>query len=469
MRKTQKILEYEPMDKQRALHLSPAPCRAIFGGNRSGKTTCGGIEFLYHVTGIYPDWYPEEHRWKGAIKGRIIARDYQKGVGEVIIPFFDEWLDPGLVSKTVRNPMGIKVKYILKNGSVFDILTHEQDVEQFEGWKGHIAWFDEPPPRDRYIATLRGLVDYNGRHWLTLTPLTQPWIYDDIYTKADNKRIFVATVNIRENEHLSEESIREFEKALTEEEKEARIHGKFLHLSGLVYKEFDPDIHVIDPPEIKAGWTRYMAIDPHERTPTAVLWMAVDPNGRHYVYDELSLKDMDIKQIADAIHAQEGELTAQVRVIDPHMDKDNAIAGGFNVRKELMRHGVFCERANSDPMLGKARIRQNLAPRYSTILKKSVPNLFISRYCRNTIYEFQHYIWDDHRRNRDEYSPKEQPKKKNDHFMDCLRYVYNHNPRYIEQETEDEQQTVGWAGKYTKYPVKQAPKGSYYSLVEDER
>ena len=51
-----------------------------------------------------------------------------------------------------------------------------------------------------------------------------------------------------------------------------------------------------------------MAIDPHERKATAVLWLAADPKGNLYVYDELSLKDMDIEAMALAIHAQEGEL-----------------------------------------------------------------------------------------------------------------------------------------------------------------
>lgn len=468
--KSQKVLTYDPMPKQKLFHLSAAPCRAIFGGNRSGKTTSGGMEFLYHTTGMYPEWYPEAERctkrWNGAIKGRIIARDYSKGVGEIISPFFEEWLDDSLIARKVKNHMGIVVKYFLKNGSVFDILTHEQDTEQFEGWKGHIAWFDEPPPRDKYIATLRGLVDFSGRHWLTLTPLTQPWIYDDIYTKADGKRIFVATVNIRENEHLEESAILEFEKTLTEEEKEARIHGKFMHLTGLVYKDFDPDMHIIDPPEIKKDWTRYMAIDPHERKATAVIWLAVDRKGNMYVYDELSLKDMDIEQMANAIHAQEGELLPQVRLIDPHNDKDNAIAGGFNVRKELMRHGVFTERANSDPMLGKARIRQALKPQWSPVLKRNVPTLFISRYCRNTIYEFQHYIWDDYRRNKDEHGLKEAVKKKNDDMMDCLRYIFNHDPRYIQAEEEGASDVQQYGGTYAKYPIKPTRTGGYFDLVE---
>jgi len=463
--KTQKLILYEPMPKQEQFHLNRAGRRALFGGNRVGKTTSGGMEFLFHITGQYPDWYPEEGKFTGSIKGRIIAKDFQKGVGEVVTPFLDEWLDDSMIARRVKNPMGIPTKYYLKNGSVFDILTHEQSTEQFEGWRGHVAWFDEPPPRDKYVATLRGLVDYSGRHWLTLTPLTQPWIYDEIYTSTD-PNTFVVTIDIRENTYLTEEAIQEFENSLTQEEKEARLHGKFMHLSGLIYKEFVAETHVIDPPTIKKHWSRYMAIDPHERTPTAVLWVAVDEKDNHYVYDELWLRDMDIKAIANAIQVQQGENPAQIMLIDPHADKDNVVAGGFNVRKELMKYGVYTQRANSDPMLGKARIRQALTPRFSPLYKRSIPQLHVSSYCTQTIYEFQHYIWDEYKRNAEEYDKKEIAKKKNDHFMDCLRYIYNFGPRYIEEESEETE--IEYVGEYTKRPVEAPKKGSYHSLVEQQ-
>lgn len=455
------------MEKQLKFHNSAAGTRALFGGNRSGKTTSGGMEFLFHVTGQYPDWYPKEQRYNGAVKGRIGAQDFQKGVGEVISPFLEEWLDPSLIKRKVKNPMGIAIKYELKNGSVFDILTYEQTTEQFEGWKGHIAWFDEPPPREKYIATIRGLVDYRGRSWLTLTPLTQPWIYDEIYTKSDGKDIFVVTTDITDNIHITKEAIQEFTKMLTEEEKEARLHGRFLHLTGLIYKEFTPEIHVIEPPKVKPHWTKYMAIDPHPRNPTAVMWLAVDEKDNHYIYDELWLKDMDIKQIANAIISQEGYLPAQIKLIDPHADKEDTLAGGFNIRKELMRYGVFTQRANSDPMLGKARIRQALTPRFSHVYKREIPQLFVSKYCKQTIFEFQHYIWDEYRRNKEEFESKETPKKKNDHFMDCLRYIYNYGPKFIVKEIEEEE--VVYTGTYAKIPeVKPSrisPTG-YHELVE---
>jgi hypothetical protein len=463
-RKSQKILYYEPNDKILPWHCADATTRAIFGGNRSGKTTAGGMEFLFHITGLYPKWYPEHLRYKRAVKGRIIAKDFLKGVGEVIIPFLEEWLDMALVAKKQRNPMGVPIKWQLKNGSVFDILTHEQSTEQFEGWKGDILWCDEPPPRDKYVASIRGLVDYNGRNWLTLTPLTQPWIYDDIYTKADGKRIYVVTVDIRDNKHLPPEAIKEFESQLTEEEKEARLHGRFMHLTGLVYKEFDPQIHICEPVDARSNWTRYFAIDPHERNPTACLWLGVDSTGKIWVYDELWLKDMDVEQIAHSIHAQEGELKPHVRLIDPHSDKDNAIAGGFNIRKELAKYGVYCQRGNSDPALGKSRIRQALTPRYSPVYKTEVPQMRVSRDCRQTIYEFQHYVWDEYRRNKEEYEAKDQVKKKNDHFMDALRYIFNFGPVYRPPDEEEEE--IRYEGTYAKYPVKSESVGSYRALVE---
>ncbi len=467
-RASQKLLDYEPLPKQDPFHKSGASCRALFGGNRSGKTTAGGIEFLFHITGQYPDWYPKTQRYLGAIKGRIIVKDFTKAVGEVINPFFREWLDYKLIEKIWKNPQGVPIKYQFKNGSVFDILTHEQSTESFEGWKGHIAWFDEPPPRDKYIATLRGLVDFQGRHWLTLTPLTQPWIYDFIYTKK-SENIFCVTMDMRDNTYLTEEAIKEMEEAMTEDEKEARLHGRFMHLSGLVYKEFFPGHHVVERPVIQKHWTRYMAVDPHPRTPTAVLWLAVDEQDNHWVYDELWLKDMDIKAIAYAILAQEGDFPSHVKLIDPHADADNVAAGGFNFRKELMKYGVYTQRANSDPMLGKSKIRQVLTLRYNPMIKREIPQLHIGNNCTQTIYEFQHYIWEDHKRNKEEYALKEKPKKKDDHLMDCLRYIYNYGPRYIQQE-EDEFETK-YEGKYTKYPVAQQQSGGktgYHDLVEGE-
>ena len=465
-RKSKKLLYYEPHPKQLEFHKSLAPTRAIFGGNRSGKTYAGGMEFLFHVTGQYPAWYPKEARLQGPVIGRIVGKDFSKAIGKVIIAFLEENLDMSLLARNgkKRNPMGIPINWTLKNGSSFDILSYEMNTESFEGWRGHVAWFDEPPPRDKYIATARGLIDFGGRCWLTLTPLTQPWIYDDIFTKQGGET-YVNVVDIDDNPYLTKKDKDTFIAKLTEEEKEARLHGRFLHLTGLIYKEFNPSIHICEPPHVKKNWTRYFCIDPHPRTPTACLWLAVDPLGNHWLYDELWLKEMDLAQVANAIHAQEGNLPPSQRFIDPAMDKDNELAGGFNVRKELMRYGIFTERANTDPDLGKNRIRQALKPKYVPYYKMEVPQLRVSRFCTQTIYEFQHYIYSERKHNKEEFDPREKPRKKDDHFMDSLRYIYNAGPQFRPPD-EEEQEEVSYAGEYTKYPVKAPVKGSYHSMVE---
>jgi hypothetical protein len=67
-------------------------------------------------------------------------------------------------------------------------------------------------------------------------------------------------------------------------------------------------------------------------------------------------------------------------------------------------------------------------------------------------------------RNKESFDVREKPMKKSDHFMDCLRYLYNYGLRYVSPDVEEEQQ-VEYKGEYTKYPVKVATSG-YRSLVE---
>jgi hypothetical protein len=67
------------------------------------------------------------------------------------------------------------------------------------------------------------------------------------------------------------------------------------------------------------------------------------------------------------------------------------------------------------------------------------------------------------------FDQKNIPIKKNDHFMDCLKYLYNFGPTYIPPESNDEGEII-WSGEYVKYPTKQtkvSPKG-YYDLVEQQ-
>lgn len=170
-------------------HTSLADVRAFFGSNRSGKTTAGVVEISYHLTGLYPDWYPIERRYNTPVKARVLANDFKKAVGEVITEAIDTWLPASWIEDKDKNSQGIYDKYWIKHKSggvsSFDIITYEQDVSVAEGWSGHFVWYDEPPPRNHRIATARGLIDYEGWEIFTLTPLKEAWLMDEIYLKGE--------------------------------------------------------------------------------------------------------------------------------------------------------------------------------------------------------------------------------------------------------------------------------------------
>ena len=104
---------------------------------------------------------------------------------------------------------------------------------------------------------------------------------------------------------------------------------------------------------------------------------------------------------------------------------------------------------------------------YQQLSKQVAPALKVFRSCKQTIYEFQHYLWDDYRRNKEELGIKDQVKKKDDHFMDCLRYIYNFDPRFFPVDDEEDEE-LDYTGEYVKYP-KEPARGGYHSLIENQQ
>ncbi len=173
---------------QHSFHTSLADVRLFLGSNQSGKTTCGIIEDCIHLTGKYPVWYPKERRYSRPVKGRILANDFKKAVGEVITEAIDKWLPKSCLESKDKNNQGIYDKYFIKHKSggisTLDIVTYEQDSAVCEGCTNDFAHYDEPPPITHRVATARGLMARNGWEIFTLTPLREAWIFDKIFQQS---------------------------------------------------------------------------------------------------------------------------------------------------------------------------------------------------------------------------------------------------------------------------------------------
>ena len=418
------ILYYKPQTHQEAFHKSVKKLRLVAGSNQSGKTHSSCAEGIMLSLGIHP--YRKMHIPN---KGRVVATDLQKGIGEVVQEKYEQLIPKSEIRQIKKYSSGQLAKIIYKNGSSVEFLSYEQDTGLFEGWVGDWVQFDEPPPRDKYIACMRGLMRNKGICWLALTPLSEAWVYDEIYTQAGESedRPDVFTFDIRENAYLTEAEILDFEKRLTPDEKEARLHGKFRHLSGLIYKEFKPETHIIDEFTIPKDWERYCAMDYHPRISCAVLWLAVDPKGRCYAYDELWI-DKTIKEQADLIKAKEGKDSIRARFIDPLSATPDRISGS-SPQREFIKCGLSFRSATKDWITGKNKVQEMLM-----LDKEGKPGIYFLRNAvPKMIDAMLHYQWEEFAQRTGE---KEQPAKKYGHFPDCLRYILVINPSYDKKKLD---------------------------------
>lgn len=444
--------DYVPEPKQKEWHLSKSSTRLILGGNRSGKTIAAFHDVIWQLTGDYPDWYLDDMKLETPVYSRWIATDYKQGVGGVFQPYFKDLIPKSLIKRVQKTQQGIICKVFWKNGSELELLTDEQDVGIFEGWHGHRLHVDEPCARSRYIASKRGLIDYGGKSSFSLTPLKEPWIYDELYEQADGNRIFAVTIDIEENPHIPKEEIDEFKKSLTDDEKEARIHGRFSHLTGIIYKEFEKDVHIIPDRDIPKNWPTVHLIDPHDRKPHANVWVAVDEFDNLYFYDELESSGT-IPQISAKIRLKEFKRKADIRIGDPNkmmsppkigskgslksefaqdtMYTEDEIDKNQGLRDKVKIHGLhFSVNVNNSLDAGHLKVKRYLMyDKTKPIGIGNRPKIYFFKSCVKTIRGMTHYIWDDHR-NAEGKSLKEKPKDEFKDFPDLVRYACMSNLKY---------------------------------------
>ena len=429
---------YIPNTIQYQAHCSKAKVICIVKGNRMGGSTFGACEVAYHITKKYPDWFPKERRFRRPIKIRIATDRFFK-IDSVIEPKLREFMPAKEIIRVRRSPQGYISKLHTKDGSMIEFLTSEQDQMAWEGQDLDFFWGDEPQKRSHWIATKRGLLDRSGYSVFTFTPLIEPWMKEELVDKADGKivEVFYGTTrdnlyDIKGNRILKEEDIREFENLLTDDEKETRIYGKFFHLKGLVYKEFNPSVHLIDDFKYEDGYPVICVLDPHDRLPHHIIWAMVDRINDIYIIYEI-VKDGTIQEISALIRATEQYFGWRVvkRLIDPNFGRKPLLSTGLSVIDEFFKYKVsFCE-ADDDKVTGHLKVKQML--HYDSKRPLDINNkpklFFVKDRVPKTIHSMLNYQYEEWRSNQDR-DPKETEKPKDCHGADVTRYLCMSNPEF---------------------------------------
>jgi phage terminase large subunit-like protein len=437
---------YQPHDKQQRFHKSEKKIRLYIGGNRSGKTLGGVAEDLWWLNKTHP--YMRLPVGEEPVRGRVVAVDFLNGIDKIILPQFSNMTPKSmLVNGSWEDSYDKQARTLtFRNNSFVEFMSYDQDLDKFAGTSRHFVHLDEEPPKPIYTENFARVVDTNGRMWMTMTPVDgMTWVYDTIYEPGilgTSRNVSVTIVDMFDNPHVSEESKQDFLESLDEEEREARIHGKFIQMGGLIYKVFDPTpggVHVVDkqilPPD---NWEVIMGLDHGFNNPTAVGFHMVSPEGDIITFAEHYERGLTVAENAEKIKlkiAQIGRMP-DIFIADPSIRNKDPITG-TSIQEEYRKAGLNFMLGNNDVRAGIVRVNGYLKPRITASGKKVRAKYHITTNCPSHIKEFTKYRWKTYKNKADQFNNNvfEEPHKKDDHAMDELRYVINSRPELFAEDT----------------------------------
>lgn len=467
MQKECGIAFYRPHFYQHKFHTSSAKRRGLFAGNRFGKSAANGAETVSWMLGERPFYKTSfdilaielvlgtrkvvlSQRFDGSpthpfvrqgippwpTKQLIITTNWDK-VHEIWTAQdadrpgkFWQYVPKGFVKKTVRNHEGVIDEIYGTNGALVkfqsvDAFKRNPQIAESSDWDR--VSLDEPAPEDMWKGAARGLVDRNGQGDFTLTSMQEMWIYDYFNSEEAKDKAGRESwrATMRDNPHLTDIAIEKYAEDLTDDERQCRIEGLPLELSGLVYKEFRRDTHVLkelparvvipqtkENPEQVYEWRDfhlppkdhllYVRVDPHPQTPHAVSFFALGPSGVPVQCHEIWLAtdaDSIARETRDYIRST-GLYLAGLKM-DPAAWVPDSVTRVASIAQTFAKYDLFASRASKDMTNGILKTRTALKNR----------KILFSPNCKRTLWEISRYHYD----------KENKPVDRDDHFMENLR------------------------------------------------
>lgn len=385
------------------------------------------------------------HNWPFPKVGRIASDP--TNIEKNIIPQLKFWFPDESLGhyKTRKNNKTYESEWITNTGWKFDIMSYDQDPKEYEGVTLGWAWLDEPPPE----AVLKAIISrmrLGGIIFISATPLAgSAYLYDTFAT--GNTKVMIVGPNGEQivyerpvsyveadvwsacrdipgtRGHLAKSDILKMIAEYDEDEMQARMYGKFQHLIGLVFKQWNRRVHAIKPFIVNhEDYEVWQMLDPHPRNPDAVLWCAVDKYGRKFVIDELYENVNSVEELAYKIKKKDSQYRVTKRLIDPSAYVVNQHdSDGKSLADRLADYGLQYEAGSKLRTAANRRIGDALAFQEVAGVMVKPPELYVFDTCERTIFEIEHWRWDEWSgRSADKKNRKETPIDKDDHMIEDL-------------------------------------------------
>lgn len=399
---------WDPADEQ-FLYSDPHRFKICLGGTGSGKTAAAAFKVAQHVLETPP---PRDNCpfW---IVGEVLDQICQVAWLEKLEPLIPESEILGVVwhRRARRWPSAVMLRRPEsdqrdKCGWVLEFKSYEQGLGGLKAVSIGGYWFNEEVPF-HHVAEVQGRCrDYDSPGWADFTPIEcKDPEWPEAYENPPEGWRFYHLNNLRNN-YLSDGWAERFLAGIPEDMRPLRQIGSFTVLRGAVYKEWRKHLHVRSASwieeRIQPHWPRIRGLDFGFNNPFACEWVARDPDGRYYVYDEhYEAQKLNVHH-ADEINARVWDYS-QPWYGPTYSDHD------AQQRAEFAEHGIYCTPANKSINQGIECIRKLLM-----VQGDGLPRLFVSERCKNLIWEFPKYRWPDGSVSR---NPADTPIDKDNHCL----------------------------------------------------
>jgi phage terminase large subunit-like protein len=303
---------FKPHRKQHDFLISRDRLKAFFGGNQSGKTTAGVLDDIIQAVdrSALPRHLRKYKQYEPPFYCRIGTPDLGKTM-TAVQEKIREWVPKDQLKGGSWDSAYAKADRILNftNGSFIEFMSYDQDRDQWGSATRHRVHYDEEPPEILRNEGHARILKYGGDEIFTMTPLEgMTWMFDGVWEKRHEPGFTVVQVDMDDNPHLNQEAKQSYLDGLSQEEREMRKSGKFVHIGGLVLAEFDEEYHVIDPiaPDDLTGHSIVNGIDPG-LVQGGVVFCSFDRDDHMLVFDELYPKGRTVEQTAFEIVCKNAE------------------------------------------------------------------------------------------------------------------------------------------------------------------
>lgn len=441
-------IDYVPLPHQMDVHKDNHKLKLLIGGMGSAKSRCGVNCVINHALTVK--------------NGRtVMFAQTLKQLSQAIMPIFKEYLPDKFIKKWTDTKADISIQ--LTNGHTI-IGFASDDEEKIRSMDITCFYLEEasgikPALYQECIRRLRNKAAIiNGKSYylgLIVSNPSQGFIRDLLFTadviegsasiketvKMYRDRVVTPNTDLaaflsssRDNPHLPKGFVQSVINSLTPAQVRLYVDCIIEYAEGAVYPDFLS--YLEDDFEIPKTWTRWVAHDVGINDPAAILLGAMDPETKiiHF-YREFYERDKVLDQVAEAykrITADIPQGYLRTPLIDPSSNKRSHVTGKSYKQQFGTEYGVYFKDANNDLTSGIAKTRN--------MMFKGKIRFF--RSLKNTIKEGCEYRYPTEEERNKNRNLGDIPLDKNNHLMDCLRYVcqdlpYDMSGNYSGPDTVD--------------------------------